>query len=221
MVILSFQNFGDAIRMILVHRYGGWYSDLDMVFLRPLVSKGGEPLHNVAACDSVDYHLYDDPASKFNFGIGISNAIFHNDAGHIFLKTAIQLFASVFQNGVWSSSGPKVLSKALEVICGYKKINTLNPKEHSRKHCSGMAVIEPRSFYAVNWFFAGVLFDKRQEDYWAALFNKSYVVHFYGSSSRTIHKRVLRPNQYGRDKPAYAFLGPDHCPVSFYSARPF
>ena len=80
--------YSDAIRIILVHRFGGWYSDLDMVFLRPFDrTKGGEPLQNVAASDSVMHFDYDNPLKKYDWGDGISNALFNNEAGHIFLET--------------------------------------------------------------------------------------------------------------------------------------
>jgi mannosyltransferase OCH1-like enzyme len=39
--------FSDAIRLILIAKYGGWYSDLDLVFLRKITS-----LTNVAASDN-------------------------------------------------------------------------------------------------------------------------------------------------------------------------
>ncbi len=31
-------HYSDAIRLILIHRYGGWYSDLDMIVLQSLKS---------------------------------------------------------------------------------------------------------------------------------------------------------------------------------------
>ena len=63
-LIISLVNlifcFSDAIRLILIYRYGGWYSDLDMVFLRPLNSTyNGESLANVAASDSVHFSNYE------------------------------------------------------------------------------------------------------------------------------------------------------------------
>jgi mannosyltransferase OCH1-like enzyme len=39
--------FSDVIRLILITKYGGWYSDLDLVFLRKITS-----LTNVAASDN-------------------------------------------------------------------------------------------------------------------------------------------------------------------------
>ena len=44
-----FPHFSDAIRMILIYRFGGWYSDLDVIFLRPLIDKNEDPLKNIVA----------------------------------------------------------------------------------------------------------------------------------------------------------------------------
>ena len=194
-----------------------------MVFLRSLESSfDGEPLVNVAASDNVQFTDYDKPSQKYNWGDSISNAIFHNEAGHIFLKTAIRYFNSTFVNGLWASSGPVVLTKALDDICGQqnKQTRPLNPTIYSRDHCSGMTVVEPRLFYAVNWFHAGELQSSKLKEYWDELFKKSLVVHFYGSSQQG-SKVVLRPNNYGKTKPAMTYIGPTECPVSFYSTRPF
>ena len=193
-----------------------------MVFLRPFArTKGGEPLQNVVASDDVHFEKYDTPSQKYNYGKGVSNALFHNDAGHVFLKTVIRLFDTYFQNGKWASSGPVVFTKALEELCGTNKnIKPLNPKDHSRSHCSGMAVLEPRLFYPVDWFNSGHLLNKKVDSYWDELFKKSYVVHFYGTSTKTSAK-VLRPNNYGKAKPSLTYLGVQECPISFFSARPF
>jgi hypothetical protein len=217
--------YSDAIRIILVHRFGGWYSDLDMVFLRPFdKTKGGEPLQNVAASDGVMHFNYDKPSEKHNWGDGISNALFHNEAGHLFLETAIKVFNTTFSNGAWASSGPSVFTNAMDEICGqkHKKKRPLNPLDYGRNRCSGMTVVEPRLFYPYNWFLAHELTQTQLDDFWEEKFKKSYVVHFYGSSSdKHGVTKYLRPNNYGRKKPAYAYIGPSECPMSFYSTRPF
>ena len=66
--------FSDAIRLFLINRFGGWYSDLDMTIIRQL-----SQYRNVIASDNVmedDFLL-----NKNNYGDKVSNAIFHFDAG--------------------------------------------------------------------------------------------------------------------------------------------
>ena len=211
-------------------------SDLDMVFLRPLNNTyNGDPLANVAASDGVHFSKYEKSSEieigeqtivRHDWGPSISNAFFHNSAGHIFLQTAIKHFKSTFVNGVWSSSGPVVLTKALDDICGQlnKQTRPLNPIDYNRDLCFGMTVVEPRLFYPVDWFHGSELQNSNLKEYWDDLFKKSLVVHFYGSSMAGTggsHATVLRPNNYGKEKPAMTYLGPKECPVSFYSTRPF
>ena len=45
--IKCFNFFSDVIRLILISKFGGWYSDLDMVFLRQVTA-----LANVVASDN-------------------------------------------------------------------------------------------------------------------------------------------------------------------------
>ena len=100
----------------------------------------------------------------------------------------------------------------------------LNPIDYSRDLCSGMTVVEPRLFYPVDWFHGSELQNSNLKEHWDDLFKKSLVVHFYGSSmagTSGSHATVLRPNNYGKEKPAMTYLGPKECPVSFYSTRPF
>ena len=137
------------------------------------------------------------------------------------LKTEIQVFNRTFINGQWASSGPVVLTKALDEICGQEgKKRPLNPIDYGRKRCNGLAVVEPRLFYPFDWFNAGGMTNKQLNTFWDERFQKSYVAHFYGTSSKSSPK-ILRPNSYGKGKPAYAYLGPTYCPVSFFSTRPF
>jgi mannosyltransferase OCH1-like enzyme len=66
--------YSDAIRLFLISRFGGWYSDLDMTIIRQL-----SQYRNVIASDNVmeDDFLLDEN----NYGDKVSNAIFHFDAG--------------------------------------------------------------------------------------------------------------------------------------------
>ena len=213
-------HFSDAIRMILIYRFGGWYSDLDVVFLRPLLDENKEPLKNVVASDSLSYDLYDDPKYKNNYGESVANGFFHNDKGHVFLENAIQLFATTFNPEVWGSSGPQVFLQAMEEVCGKQIIKQFNPDIHNRHRCCGMTIVEPRAFYPVGWFHASQLFTRQKTEYWNNLFSKSYSVHFYGSSSK-IGGKILKPKFYGPENPAYLNLGVHHCPDSFFSDRLF
>ena len=67
--------------------------------------------------------------------------------------------------------------------------------------------------------FAGELFTRKRAEKWAELFQDTYAVHFYASSSP--NKKILRPKFYGKEVPSYLYLGLKHCPISFFSEKTF
>ena len=46
--VARYTHMADALRLLLVHRYGGFYADTDYVIIRPLTG-----LHNVVASDQI------------------------------------------------------------------------------------------------------------------------------------------------------------------------
>ena len=166
--------------------------------------------------------------SSDNWGKTIANGLFHNEADHLFLSTAIKLFDSIFINGKYTSSGPSVFTKSMEVLCmqPMAKIVQYNSNSHEMRNCSGMTVAESKLFFPYGWFDHVEMAENKPNCYWEEKFKTSLAVTYYGSSSRGASHgsgfpSVLRPNNYGRKKPALTYLGPKECPLSFFSARPF
>ena len=162
-----------------------------------------------------------------NGGINLANSLFHNEADHIFLQTVLKLFDSTYVNGKWTSSGGIVLTKAMEELCGQtiKNITKYNSINHEKMNCFGMTIAEPSLFFPYDWFHHVELREKKSKLYWEEKFKNSLAVQYYEASSMFTPTRsspsVLRPNVYGTEKPALAYLGPKECPISFYSVRPF
>ena len=97
-------HYSDAIRLVLVYKYGGFYSDLDMVILKPLTE-----LRNVLSCDengSEEYKDVKDQPEDF-LGKKVSNAIFHFEKEHVFVNQCLQSFANNF-DGKWGSGGKHI-----------------------------------------------------------------------------------------------------------------
>ena len=166
--------------------------------------------------------------SSDNWGKTIANGLFHNEANHLFLATAIMLFNRIFVNGMYTTSGPLVFTRTLEELCGQPiaEIMKHNSTNDEILNCSGMSLAESKLFFPYDWFHHVELAEKKPKRYWEEKFNTSLAVTYYGSSSRggkhgTPFPSVLRPNYYGKEKPALAYLGPKECPLSFYSVRPF
>lgn len=207
-------QYSDAIRIVLIQHYGGYYSDLDMIFLRPLVNTDGEMLQNFVVGNAIHNHLDHSIASEVNGGNLINNAIFHNDAGHLFLKKVIDIFPVYFQSGIWTSSGPQLFTQAIKELC----LKSLTPSELNL--CSGINLFNSKRFYPIDWFHSSILFEPHDQYFWEELFSSAYVVHFYGSLP-AYNKNVLQPKFYGENMPAYAKIGPENCPSSFHSTKVF
>ena len=83
--VVPIVHHSDAIRIALIYKYGGWYSDLDMVFLKSIKN-----LRNVLGSDYYNLPEFEDPDF---LGRQVSNAIFHFDKGHLFLDNCLKLFS--------------------------------------------------------------------------------------------------------------------------------
>ena len=60
---------------------------------------------------------------------------------------------------------------------------------------------------------------RRTEGEWARFFAETVSVHFYFSSVSNQEKCF--PGTYGEEEPAYAYLGPRYCPISYWSEDEF
>ena len=230
--MLNHVNFSDAVRITLLSRFGGWYSDTNFVFLRPFESVlGKKNLRNVISFANSGFSGYVNPVN--NCGNVVANELFHVDAGHIFMEAATNVFNRTLMNGEISSSGPLVLTKALEEICGQKnqEKSQLKHNYYERAKCSGITIVEPKFFYSLDLINARII---QSYAYWYELFKNSVAIHFtkgfkyYGSlkkdvtdSANSHHKKVLRPKDYGKNKPAVTYIGSTNCPLSFFSISPF
>ncbi len=133
--ILKIVHYSDAIRLLLVHKFGGWYSDLDMVIIKAL-----DKFKNVLGCDNKD----EGSSYPEDFlGLKVSNAIFHNEKGHALLTKAIEVFPRIY-TGQWASGGPQVLSVVLDQLCGKPWKKYLNPAQYNPENCHGVTVVEPQ-----------------------------------------------------------------------------
>ena len=133
--VVPMVHHSDAIRIALIHKYGGWYSDLDMVFLKPI-----NHLTNVLASDAFHFHELDQNPDFL--GTKVSNAIFHFDTHHPFLQKCMSRFAKVF-DGSWGSGGPTLFQLVLNQMCG-SKAKWVSKKTHNPENCQGIKVLPPR-----------------------------------------------------------------------------
>ncbi|TRY71083.1 hypothetical protein TCAL_04271, partial [Tigriopus californicus] len=202
-------QLSDALRLLLVQRYGGVYSDLDMIYLQSV-----EGLRNFISGD----HNRND--YKFTM---ISNGIFHFSPNHTFTQEILRRFATTFNPEDRLSGGPELFTRAFEEFCRIRIAQLREGDEDlSGTPCHGlMDVLWSKKFYPVGWFDYDVLIShKRKEIEWIEFFSNSYAVHFYNSLSENKTK-MLRRKFYGADIPALLFLALSQCPVAFESERMF
>ena len=214
----------DAIRLLLIYKYGGHYSDLDMVFLRSVATlanfTSGDGINN-----SKENKLGQSPDNLKETSIGptVANAMFHFDAGHEFIQRCLEHFQAGFRPEDRLSGGPLLFTRVfLMEMCGMPLgqavsnilISTFNPER-----CKGINILPQTSFYYYGWFSFSTLYStEKLAVEWERIFKDSYGVHMYSSSVHS-KRRMLRPRYYGKEWPAYLYLAINHCPLAYYSEK--
>ena len=133
---LTTVNLSDAIRLVLIEKLGGWYSDLDMLFLKPI-----EQFKNALGGDNFNEKQADEDPNYL--GEKLSNAIFHFEKGHPFIQKSLKYFPKIF-TGEWGSGGPSVFQKSLENVCNYQQIPKMMKNEVNAENCQGVTVLPPK-----------------------------------------------------------------------------
>ena len=189
-------HYSDAIRLVLIYKYGGFYSDLDVIFLKSI-----NQFKNIVSCDDVSTQIKE----KIT-GEKLTNAIFHFEAKHPFISSCIENFVHSF-DGYWASGGPKLFQQVFYNVC-----------QQNQEVCSDMTLLPSKYFFPVPWYEAVLLFEKKPNEYWDELFRESYAVHLYDSSvngKRT--KKIHKSKFFGKQMPSLTYLSIDHCPIALNS----
>ncbi len=118
-VLATIFFFSDALRLMLVYKYGGWYSDLDMIHIRPIPdeinnnnmdksNKNGKQVFVTRNCISGDHlqivDLFERDGYDGSVGENLNNAIFRFDPGHAFLQACIEVFSTTFGRNIVQTS---------------------------------------------------------------------------------------------------------------------
>ena len=100
-------------------------------------------------------------------------------------------------------------------------------EEFSREKCGGVSLLDYKSFFPFGWLNQVKLYEpRRRAAEWSEIFQHSYGVHFYHSSSQSAKSKggsnvIRKPKFYGARKPAYLVLALTNCPVSYWSNDQF
>ena len=175
-------------------------------------------------------------------GTCVTNAIFHFSKSSPILTEALDTFNKMYDPQGWATGGPDVLQRSLLTLCGFDQEHKLRsvswhhpiPKimwikcsrfpmtreRFSRENCQGIKLLDYKSFFPIAWMNQVHLWEpKRTKREWKELFQHSYGVHFYHSSSQSAGpgQIIKSPKFYGARVPSLLALALDHCPVSYRS----
>jgi hypothetical protein len=180
-------HISDAARLVLLWKYGGFYSDLDTITI-----KSYEPL---LPYSGAGYILN-------NKGPSLANGFLHFRAKHPLLEQAIHRFADNYNPNIWGHNGPILLRNTFADYCNssniYKDLalnattpdgvgdggenNSTNNNPTSVRPSCDLVVFPQEYFYPYNNYELTYLFDKKAQLNVSAFIN-TYSVHFYGKMS--------------------------------------
>ncbi|KAG0730279.1 Lactosylceramide 4-alpha-galactosyltransferase [Chionoecetes opilio] len=119
-------HYNDALRWLLLWRYGGLYLDLDVVVTHSLT------------------HLYN--CTGLESGKWVAAGVLKFSAAHPVILSCLEHFAAHFDGQVWGANGPELLTQVLVDRCGLELPSGRTPK------CPDVSVLPPRAFYPVPWW---------------------------------------------------------------------
>ncbi|XP_075258859.1 lactosylceramide 4-alpha-galactosyltransferase-like isoform X2 [Convolutriloba macropyga] len=204
----------DIIRIVLVYKYGGFYSDLDSVVIHNL-----ENLTNVVGAEQVsasakrlpEFGCFP-PNGSYEINL-LNGAHIHLEKGHPLGREILEEIERVFHaRGKRNHIGPPLVYKgALHLLNMKKLVNFEAPR---------LSILPFFSFNPVYWARAAeVLWRQkplRSTAEWDDMFACSYIVHFYGYMTRG---KSVRGDDPLRE--AYSYLAPKHCPISLQPPSEF
>ncbi|XP_042231188.1 lactosylceramide 4-alpha-galactosyltransferase-like isoform X2 [Homarus americanus] len=119
-------HFNDAVRWLLLWKYGGVYLDLDVMVLRPLTR-----LPNCTALESRKY---------------VAAGVLKFTPNHPLMRACLDYFAQNFDGTVWGGNGPELLTQVLIDRCGLELSTGRVPR------CPDVTVLPSRAFYPIAWW---------------------------------------------------------------------
>ncbi|CAN8002477.1 unnamed protein product, partial [Ixodes pacificus] len=182
-------HLSDAIRFLLVWKYGGIYCDLDIVVKRRfghLRNSVGEEEPGAPVCGVLIF-----------------------DKRHPFIKTCIEEFSKGYDPKKWAQNGPGVIKRALSsYTCNRQLSGLLDCTDGTGTR---VAVHTEEAFYAVPYQKWRLFFERKYVDIVRRATKKSYLVHIWNALSHQQDARVGSGSVYD--------LEAHNCPRTYALAR--
>ncbi|XP_059099194.1 alpha-1,4-N-acetylglucosaminyltransferase-like [Tigriopus californicus] len=193
----------DALRLAYLYNYGGWYGDLDFIYLRSLAKENGSILAATGGKSNASYFL--------------TNAAMKMERRHPFLLEYMEDSVRAFRGQARAEMGPNTLTSSLKRYCNIpKSIQSLrNLSDPSL--CSNIRVVPPQVFHPIRLHTMKFLWSKEEltPAFWNQTKRDAWAIHFF--SYLTSSKEVTKNSR----KEAYSYLAPIYCPNSFASVEEF
>ncbi|CAL4068730.1 unnamed protein product, partial [Meganyctiphanes norvegica] len=180
-------HLSDLLRLGLLWKVGGMYTDTDTVCLRSVAG-----LTNVV-------------------GLGASNhvapAIMHFDPYHPFLKRCMEILLNIYHPKYYITA-VKAVEQETWHSCNVT-VNKLDTLPFAQPNpCPGFKVLPPKAFYPINWVLRFETFRPGARKRYLKIFNDSYVFHI--ANGDTFNRSVILGTETVYEEAAQRF-----CPLTF------
>jgi len=189
-------HYSDALRLGLLYKFGGFYSDLDAVTIRSL-----RGYKNVVGSTTKD--------AAATTRHHVANGELQFQPRHRLLLHNMVNFASVFLGQRRVEVGPMLTTRSIKELYNVSDVSGLTAPD--------LTVLDPEVFFPVRSYETEKLWPTAPSSFlqWKEMFENSSMVHFYGSITEKWEVDRQPAHQ------AYSILAPRYCPISFGSTKDF
>lgn len=152
-------HFSDALRLLVLWKYGGVYADLDTLVLKSVAN-----LQN-----SVSRELF--PL--------IGNSMMSFQKNHPFLLACLQEFAINYKPRRWAYNGPRLLERVLRTWCPKEPV-----MQQPYVECADVSILPGEAFYPVPYTEWKLPFQASEASHVAMLLSNSYAIHLWNALSK-------------------------------------
>ncbi|XP_047477064.1 lactosylceramide 4-alpha-galactosyltransferase-like isoform X2 [Penaeus chinensis] len=144
-------KLSDLIRVALLWRWGGFYTDTDTVCIKDV-----SPLRNVISFSNSKRTL-------------ISNGAFQFHHHHKFLELLMEVQTKGFKPATWGSLGPEAVSTVAKKLCNVKNFMNFTGSKDDPVECEDLTLLPPKYLLPLDWTQNKRLFAKGSGEYFFKL----------------------------------------------------
>ena len=210
-------HLSDMLRLAIIYKNGGFYSDLDTVTIKDL-----SQFHNIIGQTNMKDTTLDylSKLEHFSTIIGVDNlknmsakhlqnAEFKFEKNHKLLWKTMEEIAKRYEGRHRIEIGPLFITSVVKSFYNVTDIEHFKNQE--------LEIVPNDYFYPAKAYEISKLWtiDTQNEDDWKRLLKDSYIIHFYSSQTNSL---VVQRNV---NYEVYSYLGPKYCPVAYWSSESF